>query len=145
MQDSPSAFGSTVEGALERGFDSWQEQIDSTVRGADRNTQLAFSDDSCVGIASVYRQDDSSVGELLQMWVAPEFRGSEVASQLVSNLIDWACESGFKELVLSVTDSNERAIHFYEKVGFATSRKRVEIDSDRGLFGREMVRPLEVL
>ena len=82
--ESPFAFASTYEAALRRNPESWSKQADSTAQGSDRSTFIAFSDDSPVGIAALYRiEEENDVGELLQMWVSLEHRGKGVARELM--------------------------------------------------------------
>ena len=89
LKDSPDAFGSTYEGAQERSDSSWREQLISTVSGTLRNTQFAFDGQSCIGIAALYREEGVDRGGLIMMWVAPDFRGTEAATLLVTNLLSW--------------------------------------------------------
>jgi hypothetical protein len=53
LRESPSAFASTYESALNRSSESWSEQADSTAQGSDRSTFIAFSGDSPIGIAAL--------------------------------------------------------------------------------------------
>lgn len=128
---------------MKRNMESWRIQFEQTLDGGDRNTQLAFDGERCVGLAAIYRTEDSDEGELLMMWVAPASRGTGAASGLIENLVSWAAHSGMTTVVLSVTKTNLRAIRFYEKSGFVPTGRDVEIDAARGLFGLEMSRLLE--
>lgn len=83
LRQSPFAFASTYKAALPRSPESWSEQANSTAQGSDRCTFIAFSDDSPIGIAALYRTEENDVGELLQMWVSPEYRGKRVARNLM--------------------------------------------------------------
>ena len=118
LRDSPSAFGTTFESALSRTPESWSEQADGTSQGSDRATFIAFSDEFPVGIASLYRQEATDVGELLHVWVSPEWRGRGVAADLVETLLGWAGENGFTTVVAVVAKGNVRALKFYRRVGF---------------------------
>ncbi|MDF1657875.1 MAG: GNAT family N-acetyltransferase [Verrucomicrobiales bacterium] len=142
LKDSPDAFCSTYESALQRDLHSWEEQLWSTTAGGDRNTQFAFEGDFCIGVAALYREPVTSSGDIIMMWVDPQYRGSNAASSLVSNLLGWAKDSGFDEVFLEVTDSNARAIKFYENMGFYDTGERVEIDSERNLTGIRMAQTL---
>ena len=142
LKDSPEAFGSTYDSALERDMVSWQEQLDSTISGGLRNTQFAFSDDECVGIAALYREEGVTHGDIIMMWVSPQHRGSEAASLLVSNLLDWACDVEFETVYLNVTGSNERAVQFYKKCGFIPTGDSIDVDVARGLHGIRMAKNL---
>ena len=133
LKDSPEAFGSTYEKALERDNDSWREQIQSSVTSINRNTQFAFDGDRCIGIAALYREEKSYTGDILMMWVEPEARGTDVASLLVSNLLTWAGVVGMNEVLLNVTNTNKRAIKFYLKCGFVSTGEVVDCDVIRSL------------
>lgn len=142
LRESPDAYGSTYEAALMRDQSSWEEQLFSTTSGVHRNTQFAFEGDNCIGIAALYREPLAMSGDIIMMWVDPAHRGSRVASSLVENLICWARECGFDSITLSVTDTNGRAIRFYENRGFCATGETVDIDEKRGLRGIRMRRLL---
>lgn len=142
LRDSPDAFCATYEAALKRTEDSWREQLHSTVSGCDRNTQLAFDGDSCVGIAALFREPKSPTGDIIMMWIDPIHRGSVAATLLVAKLIKWAREFGFESVALNVTDTNTRAIKFYQNQGFIPTGNAVDIDSERGLRGIRMAMQL---
>lgn len=117
--ESPSAFSSTYESALGRSPESWNEQADGTAEGKDRCTFIAFSDGTSVGIAAIYRDNQKKEqGEILQVWISPDFRGSGVAGELVKAILQWSKENGFQRVLAKVTPGNDRALRFYEKCGF---------------------------
>jgi RimJ/RimL family protein N-acetyltransferase len=119
LKESPSAFSSTYESALGRSRKSWNEQADSTAEGKDRCTFIAFSDGFPVGIAAIYRDNKKKQeGEILQVWVSPDFRGSRVAGELVETILQWSEENGFQRVLAKVTPGNDRALRFYKKCGF---------------------------
>jgi len=136
--DSPDAYCSTFEGAIARDDASWREQLTSTTSGALRNTQFAFDSNTCVGIAALYRENDARSGELVMMWVEPDYRGSNAATLLVQSLLDWAKTVGIESVELGVTDGNSRAIQFYENCGFQPTGEAIDIDRERGLRGIKM-------
>lgn len=120
MRDAPYAFSSTYDSASHRSAESWREQADSTSQGSDRATFLAFSEDMPVGIAALYRlEDQDDVGEVVQVWVVPEYRGTEVAWDLMNAIFLWAGENHFRTIKAGVTLRNTRALKFYTKVGFS--------------------------
>ena len=63
LKESPEAFGSTYEASLQRDVRSWEEQLWATTSGGDRNTQFAFDDEECIGIAALYREGAAPSGE----------------------------------------------------------------------------------
>jgi len=140
LKDSPDAFGATYESAMKRTEDSWREQVLQSANGSLRNTVFAFDGRHCIGIASLYREKDAKEGEILQMWVAPEFRGTGTASKLVSELLQWADAAGIQAVGLTVTTANNRARKFYEKCGFRTTGEEIDVDASRHLRGYRMKR-----
>jgi len=119
LSESPSAFASTYKAALHRSPESWSEQANSTAQGSDRCTFIAFSDDSPIGIAALYRtEEENDVGELLQMWVSTEYRGKGVARDLMDAVFQWASANGFRAVVTTIGKGNVRALRFYEEYGF---------------------------
>ena len=119
LRESPSAFASTYESALSRSQKSWCEQADGTAQGPDRATFIAFSDDLPIGIAALYRDKARmDAGEVLQVWVAPEYRSTGVALNIMDAVFQWAGENGFRTVIATVKKGNGRAFKFYRKYGF---------------------------
>jgi RimJ/RimL family protein N-acetyltransferase len=124
MHDAPYAFLSTYESALRRSAESWREQSDSTAQGADRATFLAFADGVPIGIAALYGlAGRTDAGEVLQVWMAPEYRGKGAAWNLMDAVFEWAGENGFHTIQAAVTDGNARALNFYRKYGFTPTQE----------------------
>ena len=119
LRESPSAFASTYEAALNRSSESWSEQAGTTAQGSDRATFIAFSGDSPIGIAALYRDKERmDVGEVLQVWVSPEYRSKGVAIDIMDAVFQWAGENGFRAVLATIAKGNERALRFYRKYGF---------------------------
>ena len=71
------------------------------------------------GMAALYGLEGRpGVGEILQVWVAPEHRGGEVATALMDGLFQWAGGAGFRRVIATLTKSNDRALAFYRNYGF---------------------------
>lgn len=131
LREAPYAFSSTYDSALRRSAESWREQAESTAQGSDRATFIAFSEDSPVGIAALYRlEGQAGVGEMLQVWVTPEYRGSRVAWDLMDVVFKWAGENNFRRIIAGVTKVNVRALKFYTKYGFSVMDESLSNDSD---------------
>ncbi|MGJ8677012.1 MAG: GNAT family N-acetyltransferase [Akkermansiaceae bacterium] len=142
VKDSPEAFGSTLESMVNRDFNSWKEQIESTVSSTNRNTQFAFDGKRCIGVAALYREEGTETGGLIMMWVSPEYRGTGVAGIVVCNLLAWAKEVGMSDVYLDVTASNTRARRFYENCGFVSTGEDVDCDPARNLKAIRMSKKL---
>ncbi|MBK9208212.1 MAG: GNAT family N-acetyltransferase [Anaerolineales bacterium] len=83
LQNAPYAFHPLTIRHYNELLESWREQVESTALGIDRATFVTFSDNEPVGIAALYRLDNQAdVGEMLQVWVAPECRGTSVAWEI---------------------------------------------------------------
>ena len=120
LQEAPYAFPATYAAAVQRSADSWREQADRSAQGPDRATFIVFSDDLPVGMAALYRDEDKvDAGELLQVWVSPEYRGTKVIWDLLDEIFKWASENKFHKVVAGVTNGNARALKFYINYGFS--------------------------
>lgn len=121
LRESPEAFSSRYEDALARSEQSWADQADSSATGSNRATFVTFQNQP-VGLAALYRDENApDVGELIQMWIAPEFRGGSVAKDLLMEVFRWARSNRFALVKAEVMKSNARALRFYEKFGFSLS------------------------
>jgi len=126
LKESLDAFLSKYEDALERSDDSWHTQSDSSSSGSTRATFIV-EDAKPLGLGAIYRNSESSnEGELLQMWISPNLRGSRVATDLINTLLGWASDSGILVVRAKVCRRNHQALAFYKKIGFALSE---DIDS----------------
>ena len=127
LQDAPHAFPSTYDSALQRSAESWREQADRSAQGTDRATFIAFSDNIPVGMAALYRHEDKlDEGELLQVWVNSEHRGTRVIWDLMDMIFRWARENNFRRIIAGVTKGNARAVKFYTKYGFILFEESTE-------------------
>lgn len=120
LHDAPYAFPATYEAALQRSAESWREQAEGTARGSDRATFIAFADDLPIGMAALYRRAGQvDEGELLQVWVSPDYRGTRLASDLMDACFRWAEENNFRTVIAGITKGNARALKFYIHYGFS--------------------------
>ncbi|RYD27257.1 MAG: GNAT family N-acetyltransferase [Verrucomicrobiaceae bacterium] len=141
LKESPEAFASTHQLALERSEESWRQQADASAAGTDRATFLVLTDKP-VGIAALYRNPEKSEeGEMIQVWVAPEYRGGDVAGRLMDTLFRWAAGNRFQTILAEVTPDNSRALRFYEKQGFVRIGREAGQDETNRLLMRR-VEPL---
>jgi len=114
LREDPDAFLSTH--AEESAFPEsvWQERA----RQAHGASFIAVEDGAPEGLATGIAIDPASV-MLVGMWVAPALRGSGVARDLVTQVVDWARSRQAERVVLSVEGDNERAARLYERCGFS--------------------------
>ena len=130
LKDAPGAFLTTYEEALAKGDEQWEAQANGAAAGEDRASLLALVDNEAVGLASVYRRTGALAAtgaaveaELLQVWLAPAFRGTGLARELVLTCVRWSAEVGIRRLVAEVKAGNDHARRFYLGLGFSTSNE----------------------
>jgi ribosomal protein S18 acetylase RimI-like enzyme len=78
---------------------------------------------------------DPRVGYIKNVYLAPHLRGSGHAQRLMQVLEDWFWDQGAEKIMLDASMVNERAVAFYEKVGYEIERVRMvkrpeDTDSD---------------
>ncbi|MGI0149288.1 MAG: GNAT family N-acetyltransferase, partial [Thermoplasmata archaeon] len=57
------------------------------------------------------------------IWVAPDHRGKAIGHALLGWVEDWARKRGYHKVKLEVSESNARARHLYESLGFRAERR----------------------
>lgn len=123
LEDSPEAFGSTVEHERTYARPEWIGWIEGW-EGASNVLYVAEAGDAWVGMAVGSRTGDAPSAHLYAMWVDPVWRTRGVGAALVEEVLAWARSWGSRWVVLGVTETNDRAARFYERLGFADTRKR---------------------
>jgi GNAT superfamily N-acetyltransferase len=119
LADSPDAFSSTLEGENAFPDETWRDRTRDSVAGIKSFCAVALDDDSEVGIVvGLSDANDATRCHLVSMWVAPSFRGTDVARSLVEAVAGWAKQRSASLLLAGVMPCNERALAFYKKVGF---------------------------
>ncbi len=76
--------------------------------------------------------EESRIGYIITLDVAPEQRRRGVARLLMNEAERQACEAGCAALVLHVFTGNEAAIRFYASIGFVRSHR------EEGFYGPEL-------
>ena len=66
------------------------------------------------------------VAELESMYVKKPYRGHGVGERLTREFLSWAESRGAEKVSVAAYTSNERAIHFYEKLGFSLKSLTLE-------------------
>lgn len=114
LLDTPLAYGGTFAREVAFPDELWVQQM------VHSHAWLAFEGELPVGSVTSFRRPDQPDDEtrLVAMWVASHARGRGVADALVSALLEHARRAGLRRVVLDVADDNDRAIGFYERVGF---------------------------
>lgn len=132
LRESPQAFSSTLQAALERDEASWRNGL------AQRTQFVAMAGEDAVGTAGGVVEPSGQSGELISMWVAPEWRGKGVAARLIEEVSAWAATAGFTELRLWVVEGNVRAERTYARAGFAPTGRTQPVRDGEPLMEFEM-------
>jgi len=119
LKDAPYAFVSSYEREVAFTEEEWLGRATRGWLGKDGICIVAVDGDTGVGLAGgVTNPSNSRIGHLVSMWLHENYRGSDVASRLVAQVEVWAFDRGFETLCLGVTENNDRAKRFYEKLGY---------------------------
>jgi len=132
LEDAPEAFGSTLE--EERAFPGprWIDWIEGW-EGATNVLYVAEDGDTWVGMAVGSRTDDAPDAHLYAMWVDPAWRTRGVGSGLVGKVLAWSASLGSRWVILGVTETNDGAARFYERLGFEDTGDRHPLREGSGL------------
>ncbi|HET8594119.1 MAG TPA: GNAT family N-acetyltransferase, partial [Intrasporangium sp.] len=115
LRESPEAFVGRFDEESTYDESVWRERMKRSVR------LVAEQDGNAVGVVSVGRSKSTSegeAGEIFGLWVAPERRGSGVATALVRRGAAEAKAAGQSHVVYWVGTDNGRAVAFASGMGF---------------------------
>lgn len=78
---------------------------------------VVYKDDKVIGGGAIRRYDDENI-ELKRVFVHTEYQGQGIGSRLVSLLIEWAVELGYKRMILETGELLAESCAMYKKLGF---------------------------
>ena len=78
---------------------------------------VVYEDNKPVGGGAIRRYDDENV-ELKRVFVHTEYQGRGIGGRLVSLLIEWAMELGYKRMILETGELLAESCAVYKKLGF---------------------------
>ncbi len=140
LNDSPDAFGSTLDQELARTDAAWAERLQSAESSGQDCALLAELGGTPSGLvwAKVDSTDPRTVN-IFQMWVAPQARARGVGEALLRAALQWATDYGAHEARLSVTCGDTPATRLYRRVGFVEFGDSEPIRPGSNLQARKMV------
>ncbi len=126
LLDSPEAFITTVEEAVEFPDSYWEERALKGAVGGSQATMLLVDGEATLGMAIGLMRVHVSreVAPILSVFVTAEARGRGLGCLLMDTVEDWAARNGAAKTSLWVVETNESARGFYESRGYSTTLDR---------------------
>lgn len=120
LKESPDAFSAKHDDEAAEPETFWRARMQRSTR------LVAERDGMPLGIASVgpASEDDPGLAQLFGLWVAPEARGTGVATELVRAGAHTAADAGKRQLIYWVGTENGRAVAFASGFGFRPTAER---------------------
>jgi ribosomal protein S18 acetylase RimI-like enzyme len=142
LQDSPTAFSANYADECKLTDSDWLER--ATQWTSHKSVAyLAMDTGAAVGIAAgLVDLNHPRRASLMSMWVAPTHRRLGIGRTLVDAIVAWARGHNVLHLCLMVTSNNDRAIHFYQRLGFTLTGRSEPHRNDASLRDYEMRRSL---
>ncbi len=139
LETDPDAFGGTLAESMTKPDSEWQARAAST----DTVTFVVVRGAEFIGMGSVGPAPERpGIAAIYGMWVAPEARGQGVGGSLMDVLEGWARETGYGDIGLGVTMTNEPAIRLYTAKGYADIGERFSLRDGSSLIVQIMAKPL---
>ena len=136
LQEAPYAFGSTYEAEVGASEESWRHRL------SERARFVAEVGGQVVGTVAAGPGELDGAAALTALWVDPGFRSQGVGTALVEAVVDWAKSQGYGQVLLWVTEMNEKAQSLYERHGFARTGRVIEVRPSEPTVEYEMTKVL---
>ncbi|HUR71661.1 MAG TPA: GNAT family N-acetyltransferase [Candidatus Limnocylindrales bacterium] len=142
LQESPTAFSAKYADKAKLTESDWLDR--AAQWSSDKSAAyLAIDSGAPVGIAAGILDGNNPLhANLMSMWVAPTHRRLGIGRILVDAIISWARVHNVLHLHLMVTSNNDRAMQFYQRLGFTRTGRSQTYRNDASLLDYEMRRPL---
>jgi ribosomal protein S18 acetylase RimI-like enzyme len=122
LKNAPEYFGSTYEEEVLNPKFFFETYIETA--SPDHVMFGAFDGERLIGITGFNRMARlraSHRGEVVQVYVDPNYRGQNIGEKLLRRVLEYGFTlDGIEQIQLSVIASNQTAIRLYEKLGFKT-------------------------
>lgn len=122
LRAAPDQFGTLYEDEAAKAKLYFEDLIETD--GADVFFFGAFAADDLVGIAGFVRGERTKTrhrGEIVSMYVNPNFRGARIGENLLRALLKEVFNlEGVEQVHLTAVADNRAALNLYERIGFET-------------------------
>ena len=136
LQEAPYAFGSTYDAERAASEGSWRHRL------SERTRFVAEVDGQVVGTVGAGPGEFHDAAALTALWVDPRFRTQGVGTALVEAVVDWAKSQGYSQVLLWVTEVNDKAQRLYEGSGFARTGRVIVVRPSEPAVEYEMTKVL---
>ncbi len=105
---------------IHEGVDEWYspEQLRDSLAWAHTFILVAEQDDAVIGFVHAVSDRESTTGDILRLYVHPDYRGDGIGRQLFEAVRDKLTNNGVKQLHAMVLAENEVGNEFYRSFGF---------------------------
>jgi ribosomal protein S18 acetylase RimI-like enzyme len=135
LQESPTAFGSTLAEAARNEERHWRQRLTDNVVFLARVGGAPAG--SAIYSTTIRASNPDDCG-LYGMWVDPRFRAAGVGRALVDAVVEQARASGKDRVVLHVMTGNAPASELYLRAGFLPTGRTVPHPHDDHILEAEM-------
>jgi putative acetyltransferase len=90
-----------------------------------KNVVIYTTNNQVVGCGAL-KQINSKTAEIKRMFVHPNSRGQAIASQILSEIENWASELNYSSLILETGTNNPSAIALYHKSGYSQTENYLQ-------------------
>lgn len=126
--------------SAQRGLEGRVRFWERRLRDPENTTLIALQDESVVGFVHLGRSPDSDAdewtGHIFSVHVDPLRTGRGVGGRLVSTATDELAKMGFRTATLWAVSDNERALRFYDRLGWrpngVSRREKLSVGAEDG-------------
>lgn len=143
LEDSPTAFSSSYLRESQLSDEEWFKR---SVRWSSDGSIgfIAFEENGACGLVCSFVEGENPARAcIISMWVDPSYRRAGVGSKLIEAVSIWAKNRELRELKLMVTDVNQGAIEFYQRLGFRMTVASQPYPNDPAITEYEMLLRLD--
>lgn len=115
LNDSPESFWATADQEADLTPEQWRERLSNP--GVVNIVAVDDGRDVGLAVGAPHHALPDAAG-MYSVWVAPEGRGKGIGAAVISEVIGWAREAGYRSIYLDVSDVNVAAKRLYAQAGF---------------------------
>ena len=119
LEESPDAFSSNLTAEQSRTDDEWASRLRIANNSGFDLALIGYVGAQAAGLAwGKVDSSDSTIVNVYQVWVAPEYRGHGLARLLLRTIVAWAASLRARSVQLGVVCDDSPAMRLYVGEGF---------------------------